>query len=157
MANIVDVFRRLISPYYYYIISIIVLIIFLSVTYYAYYNIYKKSEPNKFKNVANANRRNKEVTIFFFHVDWCPHCKKALPEWNTFKAQNNGKQVNGYLVKCVDLNCTNETSDITRAINEYNIDSYPTVKMLKENQKIEFDSKITSTALDSFVITMLND
>jgi len=157
MANIVDVFRRLISPYYYYIISIIVLVIFLSVTYYAYYNIYKKSETNKFKNVANANRRNKEVTIFFFHVDWCPHCKKALPEWTTFKAQNDGKQVNGYLVKCVELNCTNETSDITRAINEYNIDSYPTVKMLKENQKIEFDSKITSTALDSFVITMLND
>jgi hypothetical protein len=73
MANIVDVFRRLISPYYYYIISIIVLILFLSVTYYAYNNIYKKSEPNKFKDVANANRRNKEVTVFFFHVDWCPH------------------------------------------------------------------------------------
>ena len=157
MANIIDVFRRLISPYYYYIISIIVLVIFLYVTYYAYYNIYKKSEPNKFKDVANVNRRNKEVTVFFFHVDWCPHCKKALPEWNTFKAQNDGKQINGYLVKCVDLNCTNETSDITRAINEYNIDSYPTVKMLKENQKIEFDSKITSTALDSFVVTMLND
>jgi thiol-disulfide isomerase/thioredoxin len=157
MANIIDVLRRLISPYYYYIIIIAVLVIFLYVTYYAYYNIYKKSEPNKYKNVANVNRRNKEVTIFFFHVDWCPHCKKALPEWNTFKSQNNEKQINGYIVKCVDLNCTNETSDITRAINEYNIDSYPTVKMLKENQKIEFDSKITSTALESFVVTMLND
>ena len=157
MANIIDVLRRLISPYYYYIIIIAVLVIFLYVTYYAYYNIYKKSEPNKYKNVANVNRRNKEVTIFFFHVDWCPHCKKALPEWNTFKAQNNEKQINGYIVKCVDLNCTNESSDITRAINEYNIDSYPTVKMLKENQKIEFDSKITSTALESFVVTMLND
>jgi thiol-disulfide isomerase/thioredoxin len=157
MANIIDVLRRLISPYYYYIIIIAVLVIFLYVTYYAYYNIYKKSEPNKYKNVANVNRRNKEVTIFFFHVDWCPHCKKALPEWNTFKAQNNEKQINGYIVKCVDLNCTSETSDITRAINEYNIDSYPTVKMLKENQKIEFDSKITSTALESFVVTMLND
>lgn len=157
MANIIDVLRRLISPYYYYIIIIAVLVIFLYVTYYAYYNIYKKSESNKYKNVANANRRNKEVTIFFFHVDWCPHCKKALPEWNTFKAQNNEKQINGYIVKCVDLNCTNESSDITRAINEYNIDSYPTVKMLKENKKIEFDSKITSTALESFVVTMLND
>jgi thiol-disulfide isomerase/thioredoxin len=157
MANIIEVLRKIISPYYYYIIGIVIVLIFIYVTYYAYYNVFAKTKPNKFKDVANVNRRNKEATVFFFHVDWCPHCKKALPEWNKFKAQNDGKQINGYVVKCVDIDCTNETSDITRSINEYNISSYPTVKMLKENQKIEFDSKITSTALDSFVITMLND
>jgi len=157
MSNIIEVLRKIISPYYYYIIGIVVLIIFIYVTYYAYNNVFMKTKPNRFANVANANRRNIEATVFFFHVDWCPHCKKALPEWNRFKAQNDGKQINGYIVKCVDLNCTDETSDITRSINEYNISSYPTVKLLKDNQKIEFDSKITSTALDSFVTTMLND
>jgi thiol-disulfide isomerase/thioredoxin len=157
MANIVDVLRRMIAPYYYTIITLVIIIIFLSVTYYAYNTLYLKAKKSNFNDVANANLRNKEVTIFFFHVDWCPHCKKALPEWNKFKADNNGKEVNGYQVKCVEMNCTNETSDITRAINEYNIDSYPTVKMLKDNQKIEFDSKITNTALNSFVVTMLND
>jgi len=156
MANIIEIFRKLIVPYYYYIIAIVVIIIFSLLTYYFFTNKYA-AQKNKFSDVSNSNRRNKEATIYFFHVDWCPHCKKALPEWNKFKADNNGKQVNGYKVSCVEMNCTNETSDITRAINEYNIDSYPTIKMLKDNQKIEFDSKITNTALNSFVVTMLND
>ena len=93
----------------------------------------------------------------FFHADWCPHCKKAQPEWNTFKSQYDGTTVNGYVIKCVDINCTNEKdSSVTASINEYKIESYPTVKMLKDNQVIEFDSKITNTSLNSFVETMLN-
>jgi len=157
MAPIVEVLRRYISPYYTVIITVTVLVLFIVIGYYAYDKFYLKKNANKFKDVANANRRNKEVTIFFFHVDWCPHCKKALPEWNAFKAQNDGKQVNGYLVKCVDTDCTNETSDVTRAIADYKIDSYPTVKMLREEKIIDFESKITTSSLNSFVTTMLNE
>lgn len=157
MANIVEVVRRYIAPYYFVIITVTMIVLFMVVGYYAYDRFYLKPAANKFKDVSNASRRDKEVNIFFFHVDWCPHCKKALPEWNAFKSQTDGKQVNGYLVKCVDMDCTNETSDITRAINEYKIDSYPTVKMLREEKVIDFDSKITTTSLNSFVTTMLND
>ena len=85
MANIVDVLRRYIRPYYYYIITIVILIIFLFISYYAYTSLYANKKSNKFTNVANANRRSKDVNIYLFHVDWCPHCKKALPEWNSFK------------------------------------------------------------------------
>jgi thiol-disulfide isomerase/thioredoxin len=156
MANIVEIFRRMIAPYYYLIITIVFITIFVIVGYYAY-NKFATAKTNRFSDVPNANRRNKEATVLFFHVDWCPHCKKALPEWNTFKSQNDGKEINGYVIKCVDLDCTNETSDNTRAINEYKIDSYPTIKMLKGDQKIEFDSKITSSSLNAFVTTMLQD
>jgi thiol-disulfide isomerase/thioredoxin len=157
MANIVEVVRRYISPYYNIIVGITFLVLFMVIGYYAYDRLYLKRVANKFKDVSNEPRRNKEVTVFFFHVDWCPHCKKALPEWNAFKAQNDGKPINGYLVKCVDMDCTNESSDITRAINEYKIDSYPTVKMLREEKVIDFDSKITTSSLNSFVTTMLNE
>jgi len=156
MANIVDTIRRLIAPYYYVIIAVVMLILFGIAGYYAYHKFGTKKQ-NKFANAANANRRNKEVSVLFFHVDWCPHCKKALPEWNTFKSQKDGQEINGYVIKCVDMDCTNETSDITRAINEYKIDSYPTVKMLRDGQIIEFDSKITNSSLNSFVETMLLD
>jgi len=157
MANIIEILRKLIAPYYYIIIAIVVIIIFSIVIYYLNKSTFKKVNNNIFTDVANSNIRNREVTIFFFSVDWCPHCKKALPEWEKFKADNNGKEINGYVLRCVEIDCTNETSDVTRAINEYNIESYPTVKMLKNNQKIEFDSKITNTALNSFAVTMLND
>jgi thiol-disulfide isomerase/thioredoxin len=156
MANFIEVARKFIRPYYYYIITFVVLIIFIYAGVYAYNTFYANKIANKFSDVANANRANKEVDILFFHVDWCPHCKKALPEWNNFKQNYEGKEVNGYVVKCVDMDCTNETSDITRAINTYKIDSYPTIKMLKENQTIEFDSKITNSSLEQFVNTMLN-
>jgi thiol-disulfide isomerase/thioredoxin len=154
--SITEVFAKYIRPYYYYLITFVVFIIFWVAANYAY-NKYFKTSVNKFKDVANANRTNKEATILFFNVDWCPHCKTALPEWNTFKSKNNETEINGYLIKCVDMNCTDETSDVTRAINEYKIESYPTVKMLRDGQIIEFDSKISNSALESFVTTMLND
>lgn len=157
MANITEVLRRLVSPYYRVILIAVILIIFSLAGYYAYNAFYVKKEKNPFKDVANVNRGNREADVFFFHVDWCPHCKKAIPEWNKFKSEMDGKEINGYKLKCVDMDCTTETSDITRAINEYKIEGYPTIKLLKDGQVIEFDSKITTTSLTSFANTMLND
>jgi thiol-disulfide isomerase/thioredoxin len=154
--NLVDVLAKYIRPYYYYIIALVMLILFVIISYYAYTQFYNQNK-NKFKDVANADRRGKDAVIMFFHADWCPHCKKADPEWKTFMSQNDGKSVNGYVVKCNDINCTDDTnSKVTQLINEYNIKSYPTVKMIKDDQVIEFDSKITNTALNSFIETMLN-
>jgi thiol-disulfide isomerase/thioredoxin len=155
MAGLIDVVSKYVRPYYFIIISIIILIVFVVIGYYGYKRFNKQNE-NRFNDVANANRRNKEATVLFFHVDWCPHCKKALPEWKSFCSQNDGKEINGYKIKCVDIDCTKESADVTAAINKYNIDSYPTVKMLRDENVIEFDSKITSTTLTSFVNTMLN-
>ena len=155
MANIVEVLRKYIRPYYYYIITLVVLIIFIFAGYYAY-NQFSKTKASRFKDVANVNRRNKDAVVYFFHVYWCPHCKKALPEWNSFKSQNNGLEINGYEIKCVDIDCTKETSDITRMINQYKIDSYPTIKLIRDEQTIDFESKITSSSLNKFVETMLN-
>ncbi len=157
MSAVVEVARKFIQPYYYHIISIVLLIIFIYAGYYAYNKFYVNKSQKKFADVANAKRRNKEVSIFMFHVDWCPHCKTALPEWNKFQQQYDGKEMNGYVIKCVDMNCTNETSEISRAINHYDITSYPTIKMLKDEKTIEFDSKITMYALEQFATTMLND
>ena len=152
--NLIDLLFKYARPYYVPFLILIMLIIFVIVGYYAYQQFYT-SNKNKFADVANANRRNKEVVIMFFHADWCPHCKKAEPEWNTFMSQNDGKEINGYVVKCNDINCTNDKdSEVTSLINKYNIAGYPTVKMLKDEKVIDFDSKITSTALNSFVETM---
>lgn len=155
MPNFIEVATKLIRPYYYYIIAAVVLIIFVLVAYYGYTK-FAADQKNKFKDVANANRRNKETIIYFFHVDWCPHCKKALPEWKKFVASHNNKEINGYKLKCIDMDCTSETSDITEYINKYKIDSYPTVKLIRDGNVIDFDSKITGTSLEQFVNTMLN-
>jgi thiol-disulfide isomerase/thioredoxin len=157
MANIVEVLRRYISPYYRFIVTGVIAILFIIVAYYAY-QMYYKPEQNKFSDVANANRRHKDAIIYFFHADWCPHCKKAEPEWATFMSQEDGKEINGYVIKCVDVNCTNDSDPTaTKMIKEFGIESYPTVKMVKDDTTIEFDSKITTTALNAFITTVLNN
>jgi thiol-disulfide isomerase/thioredoxin len=154
MAGIVEVVTKLIRPYYYHIIGFVIFAIFLYIGVRAYNNINNK-QKNKFSDVANANRRNREAIVYFFHVDWCPHCKKALPEWKNFVSKYNGKEINGYVIKPVDIDCTKETGDVTELINRYNIDSYPTIKLIREDTTIDFESKITSNTLEKFVNTML--
>ena len=155
MAGLIEVITKYIRPYYYYIMVVVVFIIFLTIGIYAY-NTIQSQQKNKFSDVANANRRNRDAIVYFFHVDWCPHCKKALPEWKNFVSKYDNKEINGYRVKCVDKDCTKETSDITELINRYNIDSYPTIKLIKDSSTIDFESKITASSLEKFVNTMLN-
>jgi thiol-disulfide isomerase/thioredoxin len=155
MAGLFEVITKYIRPYYYYILAVTIFIIFLTIGLYAY-NGFQAQQKNKFSDVANANRRNKDAVVYFFHVDWCPHCKKALPEWKNFVSKYDKKEINGYRVKCVEKDCTRETSDITEIINRYNIDSYPTIKLIKDSTTIDFESKITASSLEKFVNTMLN-
>jgi len=154
MPTLVEVVNRFVKPYSTIIIGIIVFIIFIVAGYYAYNTFYVKQQKKKesgYSDVANAVTDKIEVIIYFFHVDWCPHCKTALPEWEKFKNEYNNKEKGKYIIKCSAVNCTDETSEITGLINDYNIEGYPTVKMLKENNKIEFDSKITYHTLEQFV------
>lgn len=158
MANIVEVLQRYIAPYSTYLLGFIVFIIFIIAAKYAYETYYVKPQNDKgavYKDVANANRQSTDVMIYFFNVDWCPHCKTAKPEWDKFKNKMNGKEVNGYKIVCVDMNCTDETPEITQIINEFKIEGYPTVKMVKDEQKIDFDSKITKETLEVFVETIV--
>ena len=156
MPGLTETVGKILGPYYKYIIGLTALIIFGYAANYGYRVYYLNKKANKFANVPNANRRFKEVSIMFFHVDWCPHCKSALPDWNNFKKQYNNKEMNGYVIKCTDIDCTKETSEVQTMMSKYNIESYPTVKMSKDNKTIEFESKITLYSLESFVESMVN-
>jgi thiol-disulfide isomerase/thioredoxin len=154
MATFYEVINKNLSPYYFYIFVFVIFVTFGAIAYY-YLNSKVKDSQNKFKDVANASDQD-VATIFMFHVDWCPHCKKAMPEWQSFVNSYDGKDVNGYVIKCVDMDCTEETSEVASTLKKYNIESYPTVKMLRGNEVIEFDSVIKETTLTQFVETMLN-
>jgi len=156
MTNIVAVISKLIRPHKNKLITLSVLIIFGYVSYYYMtnrFNIEPMEQNNK--DVANALDREKEAVIYFFHVDWCPHCKTALPKWEDFKGTHNNKVFNGYRLKCQDIDCTEETADTALLIKQFSIDSYPTVKMIRDSTTIVFDSRISTSALGSFVETML--
>jgi len=157
MASFYEVVQNYLTPYYWYFLIIVLFVIFGLLGKYAYDSYFANSfgsSNSKFNDVANADMRNKEANIYFFFVDWCPHCKTALPDWIKFKNQYDGKEVNGHTVNCIDMNCTDENEDIEQAIQEYKIEGYPTIKMNKDNKIVDFDSKISYGTLEKFVTMM---
>jgi len=107
-------------------------------------------------NVANANRRSQNADIYFFHVDWCPHCIKSAPEWKKFADSTNGKVVNGFTIHCHDVDCTDNSDPQVAAIIQNNkINGFPTVKMtFDDGTTVEFESNISQQSLATFVETV---
>ena len=127
-----------------------------------YYYVFKPmSTPvnynanNEGASQSSQNSNDKDAEIMFFYVDWCPHCKTAKPEWDQVKAQYDNKSINGYKVMFNEINCTDETPEKVKMIDTYKIEGYPTIKLVKDNQVIDFDAKPTKDTLTKFLNTVL--
>jgi thiol-disulfide isomerase/thioredoxin len=137
------------------IISVIFLFVCIALYYYFYHvapNMKPKYNPN---NEHNASTNSKEAEMLLFYVDWCPHCKTAKPAWEEIKAQYENKTINGYKVIFTEINCTEETAEVEQMMNKYNIEGFPTIKLLKDGQVIEYDAKPTKDTLSQFLNTVL--
>lgn len=102
--------------------------------------------------------------VMLFTADWCPHCKKAKQSWEDFKNSYHNKIVKGTLIHCIEYNMTDVTPEstgyqgyVTAKANadKYKVDGFPTLLMEKDNNVINFDAKITTTALQEFLENML--
>jgi thiol-disulfide isomerase/thioredoxin len=150
------------------------ILVFVMIARYSYQVYFARKNKNKqMANVANKNNTAPIVAVYFFHVDWCPHCIKAQPEWNSFSSQYDNKEIGGYLVRCYDIDCTEDQGDaviqfdatsngaatgikptsikISELIQKYKIESYPTIKMTKDDLVVDFDAKVTQANLVQFV------
>jgi len=130
------------------------LIIFGYYTYKQYADSKTTFNANR-ENIPKDKNSNKTATLMLFYVDWCPHCKTAKPEWESLKADYDGKSINGYTVNFMEYNCTNETAEITQLMDKYSIEGYPTIKLIKDNQVIEYDAKPTKSTMEQFLNTVL--
>jgi thiol-disulfide isomerase/thioredoxin len=159
MSGFFDNFKYAASSYYKYIIIIIVFVIFILIGKYVYDSYFAK-KSNKFTDVANATTDSAVAKIYFFNVDWCPHCKTALPAWKEFCEDNDGKIFGNYILKCVGgiegTNCTNEKDEnVNTLIEKFKIEGYPTVKIVKDGEQIEYGTKISKETLEQYVNAVL--
>ncbi len=104
---------------------------------------------------SGSTSSGKEAEIIMFYTDWCPHCKTAKPEWEQVKAEFQGKQIKGYTIIFTEVNCTNESPDVEKMINTYKVEGYPTIKLIKDNQVIDYDAKPTKATLTQFLNTVI--
>jgi thiol-disulfide isomerase/thioredoxin len=132
------------------------IIIFIVLAIYYYFKVVAKN-----KTIYNANNEGgsgtatKQAEMMLFYADWCPHCKTAKPIWAEIEKQYQNKTINGYNVIFTEINCSTETEEVERLMNKYNIEGFPTIKLLKDGQVIEFDAKPTKDTLNQFLNTVL--
>tara|TARA_B100001059_G_C17814257_1_gene574150 strand:+ start:2018 stop:2488 length:471 start_codon:yes stop_codon:yes gene_type:complete len=129
-------------------------LLFIGISVYVYKTfIQPKLNPNFVANkeFVSSEGEEKEAEILMFNTEWCPHCKKAKPHWEQFKEKYDGKVLNNHRVVCKEYDCDKNE----KMCDEYKIDGYPTIKMLKDGQTIDFDAKPTIENLTSFVESTL--
>ena len=137
-----------------YLVIAIMLLFLVYYTYAQYSNSKTGFKANREHDTVDQNS-NKTANLLLFTVDWCPHCKTAKPEWESLKAEYEGKNINGYNLSFTEYNCTNETPEIEELMNKYKIEGYPTIKLIKDNQVIEYDAKPTKDTMSQFLNTVL--
>ena len=141
--------------------TILGLIAVIGIIIILYYYVFKPVSEKNVTYSANAehntssSQNGKDAEIMLFYVDWCPHCKTAKPAWNDVKSEYENKTINGYKVIFTEINCTEETAEVESLMNKYNIEGFPTIKLLKDGQVVEYDAKPTKETLTQFLNTVL--
>ena len=156
MTKITDIlFNTYYKPYRRYILIASLIIIFLIIGIKMYNNASKPLSENK-DDIANANRQKKPADIYFFSAKWCPHCVKAQPIFSSFKETYDQTIVNGYTINCIEVDCSsNDDSKITEMLQQFKVDHFPTIKLVKDKTVIDFDAKISEANLTTFVNSVL--
>ena len=102
-------------------------------------------------NIRNEHPNEEVVTLYFFGVEWCPHCKHAKPEWDSFVKENEDKTFNGKKVNFVSVDCDKDSA----LADKYDVSGYPTIKLDTGSDVIEFKSKPERDTLTQFLNSSL--
>lgn len=134
----------------------VLLFVVVAIFYYFYYvvpSLNPKYEPNN--EPPRGGGSSNKAELLFFNADWCPHCKAAKPIWNDLKSEYENKTINGYQVIFTDVDCSEETTEVEKLMNQYSVEGYPTIKLVKDGQVIEYDAKPSKETLTKFLNTVL--
>lgn len=88
------------------------------------------------------------VELYLFTVDWCPHCKKAAPQWNELKEKIGTGNVNGHKIIFIEVDCEKE-KDLAA---QWEVKGYPTIKAKTSSGRvIDYDAKPEVSTLMKFL------
>ena len=135
---------------------ILVLILFFLVIAYYVYNKYvtplvdNTYVPNS--EFTKPSDIEEQVDIYLFTVEWCPHSKNALPIWEEIKEEYNNKKFNNYKLNFIQV----DGEENQELADKYNVEGFPTIKLVKGKQIIEYDAKPTVEHLKEFLNSTLS-
>jgi thiol-disulfide isomerase/thioredoxin len=141
------------------IIVFVILAVIGGVFYYVYTNnlipgmnkFFQQAQGKTVTADGNDVPGEKTAQLYLFKVDWCPHCKKAGPVFDEVEKELKGEPVKGYVVsfKTIDCEADPEMAD------KFKVDGYPTIKLVKDGEIIEYDAKPEKDKIIEFLNTVL--
>jgi len=153
-----DFIKNIISQvnYKHFIILFIVILIFLVAAIYTYRRyisprINPKYVPNSEFIPEGDKKTTENATLYFFYTTWCPHCKKSMPIWKSLKDELDNKEIKGTTINFIEVDCDKDAA----LAEKFNVQGYPTIKLVKGNQIIEYDAKPSKETLMEFLNTSL--
>jgi len=87
-------------------------------------------------------------TLYFAKAQWCSHCQKFAPTFSQFESKY------GNLVKIQKLDA--DTPSDKPLIQALGVQGFPTIVLMKNGQKIEFEGTRDMKSLEKFVKDNLN-
>jgi len=136
-----------------YIVYILLIFLFIAVAIYVYKTYISPRISNGFslnkEFIKEGNANNNSADLYFFYTDWCPHCKTAKPEWKRFKEDHENKLIKDIEVNFIEIDCDKDTETASK----FNVDGYPTIKLVHNNKIIQYDAKPEYDTLKEFLET----
>jgi thiol-disulfide isomerase/thioredoxin len=107
--------------------------------------IYKRF--NKKGSLSSDNNSVMTADVYYFYTSWCPYCVKARPEWEKFKTYWKDKKKDNCTLLFSEIDCDKNES----LASKYDVDTYPCIKLIKDEKIYDYDAKPTLENLNKFL------
>jgi len=132
----------------------IVIFIVIGIVYY-YKIVYPKYINKDYvdnREFIPKDSKSNEATLYFFYTEWCPLSKKAEPEWKAFK-EEAGESYDGVRITFIDVDCDKNPE----LADKFNINGYPTIKLVYNDKIYEYDAKPDRATLAKFLTDIFSN
>lgn len=103
-------------------------------------------QEESMSNIANEINESELPTLYNFNTEWCGYSKQFQPVWDEFSDRMKNNKINGKKVICKDIKCEKkENEDICQ-----NVPGYPTIKLVINNNEIDYNGERSVDALEKF-------
>ena len=108
----------------------------------------KLLHPNQ-EFIPTENVPDDRATVLFFYATWCPHSKKAMPEWKRFRQRTFGDPLRYNKIEFEEID--GDSEDNEALVKIYNVDTFPAVRLKANGKTYTYEGRVTETTLTSFL------
>ena len=100
-------------------------------------------ELKDLKKVYNNKSNGETPTMMNFNTNWCGFSRQFEPVWNQFSSKMEGKNIKVQSIKC-------DQPGNEELCKKYNVQGFPTVLLVANNNTHEFNGNRTVNDLEKF-------